>query len=102
MVRKPKFKLIAKGEDITEKLSKNLINISYEDKEKAESDEISLSIFGLYSKPLFGDSLELYLGFEKLFKCGSFSVNVVRKTILQIPLKLEQVLLILVEKAALI
>ena len=25
MVRKPKFKLIAKGEDITEKLSKNLV-----------------------------------------------------------------------------
>ncbi|ENU2303671.1 phage late control D family protein [Campylobacter coli] len=79
MVRKPKFKLIAKGEDITEKLSKNLINISYEDKEKAESDEISLSVFGLYSKPLFGDSLELWLGFEKLYKCGSFSVNVVSK-----------------------
>ncbi|EAI0841650.1 phage late control D family protein, partial [Campylobacter jejuni] len=79
MVRKPKFKLIAKGEDITEKLSKNLISISYEDKEKAESDEISLSVFGLYSKPLFGDSLELWLGFEKLYKCGSFSVNVVSK-----------------------
>ncbi|EAK5250097.1 phage tail protein, partial [Campylobacter coli] len=54
MVRKPKFKLIAKGEDITEKLSKNLISISYEDKEKSESDEIGLSVFGLYSKPLFG------------------------------------------------
>ncbi|ELS5003505.1 phage tail protein, partial [Campylobacter coli] len=79
MVRKPKFKLIAKGEDITEKLSKNLISISYEDKEKDESDEISLNVFGLYSKPLFGDSLELWLGFEKLYKCGSFSVNVVSK-----------------------
>ncbi|HEH4843526.1 TPA: phage tail protein, partial [Campylobacter jejuni] len=79
MVRKPKFKLIAKGKDITEKLSKNLISISYEDKEKDESDEISLNVFGLYSKPLFGDSLELYLGFEKLFKCGSFNVNVVSK-----------------------
>ncbi|ECQ1862347.1 TPA: phage tail protein, partial [Campylobacter coli] len=79
MVRKPKFKLIAKGEDITEKLSKNLISISYEDKEKSESDEIGLSVFGLYSKPLFGDSLELWLGFEKLYKCGSFSVNVVSK-----------------------
>lgn len=79
MVRKPQFKLIAKGQDITEKLSKNLISISYEDKEKDESDEISLSIFGLYSKPFFGDSLELFLGYEKLFKCGSFSVNVVSK-----------------------
>ncbi|EHB4460910.1 phage tail protein, partial [Campylobacter jejuni] len=68
MVRKPKFKLIAKGKDITEKLSKNLISISYEDKEKDESDEISLNVFGLYSKPLFGDSLELWLGFEKLYK----------------------------------
>ncbi len=67
MVRKPKFKLIAKGEDITEKLSKNLISISYEDKEKAESDEISLSVFGLYSKPLFGDSLEPKITLESIF-----------------------------------
>lgn len=52
MVRKPKFKLLAKKEDITQKLSKNLISISYEDKENNENDEISLSIFGLYTKPL--------------------------------------------------
>lgn len=64
MVRKPKFKLIAKGEDITEKLSKNLISISYEDKEKSESDEIGLSVFGLYSKPLFGDSLDFGLALK--------------------------------------
>ncbi|EAI8624637.1 phage tail protein [Campylobacter lari] len=79
MVRKPRFKLIAKGKDVTQKLSKNIISISYEDKEGNESDEISLSFFGLYSKPLFGDSLELWLGFEKLFKCGTFNVNVVSK-----------------------
>lgn len=79
MVRKPQFKLLAKGKDVTQKISKNLINISFEDKEKDESDEMSLSIFGLYSKVLFGDSLELWLGYEKLYKCGTFSVNVVSK-----------------------
>lgn len=79
MVRKPQFKLLAKGKDITDKISKNLICITYEDKEKDESDEISLSLFGLYSKPEFGDSLELWLGYEKLFKCGSFSVGTVSK-----------------------
>lgn len=83
MVKKPQFKLIAKGSDITEKISKNLISLSYEDKEKDESDEISLTLFGLYSKLAFGDSLELYLGYEKLFKCGSFSVGTVSKNYTQ-------------------
>ncbi|TEY01271.1 phage late control D family protein [Campylobacter sp. US33a] len=83
MVKKPQFKLVANDADITEKISKNLISISFEDKEKDESDEISLSIFGLYSKPLFGDSLELWLGLEKLFKCGTFSVATVSKNYTQ-------------------
>lgn len=80
MVKKPSFKLIACGKDISEKISKNLISISYEDKENSESDEISIEVFGLYSKPFFGDNLELYLGYENdFFKCGTFKVNVVSK-----------------------
>lgn len=79
MINKPSFKILAKGKDITQKISKNLISLSYEDKEKGESDEISFSVFGLYSKPLFGDSLELWLGYEKLYKCGTFSVNTLSK-----------------------
>lgn len=85
MVRKPIFKLIAEGKDITDKLSKNLISLEFIDTHGSdESDELSFSVFGLYKKPEFGDELELFLGYkvgvdEELFKCGSFSVSAVSK-----------------------
>lgn len=85
MVRKPIFKLIAGGKDITEKIAENLISIEYVDTHgNEESDEISFKVFGLFKKPEFGDELELYLGYRKeaedeLFKCGSFSVAGVSK-----------------------
>lgn len=76
MVRKPNFKLLAKGNDITAKIKANLINLSYEDKEGHESDEISIVVNGIYAKPIFGDSLELWLGYSNdLFHCGKFSVQ---------------------------
>ncbi|TKX33229.1 phage late control D family protein [Campylobacter taeniopygiae] len=76
MVRKPSFKLIANDKDITQKISLNLISLSFDDKAKDESDEISLSLNGLYARAPFGDKLELWLGFDdKLFKCGTFSIN---------------------------
>ncbi|EPQ8291123.1 phage late control D family protein [Campylobacter jejuni] len=76
MVRKPCFKLIANDKDITQKISLNLISLSFDDKAKDESDEISLSLNGLYARAPFGDKLELWLGFDnKLFKCGTFSIN---------------------------
>lgn len=76
MVKTPNFKLIAKGKDITENIRKNLIQISFEDKEGHESDEISFMVSGIYAKPYFGDNLVLYLGYgENLWKCGSFSVQ---------------------------
>ncbi|EAI5420183.1 phage tail protein [Campylobacter coli] len=76
MVRKPSFKLIANNKDITQKISLNLISLSFDDKAKDESDEISLSLNGLYARAPFGDKLELWLGFDnKLFKCGTFSIN---------------------------
>lgn len=78
MVRKPNFKLEAKGKDITDKIKANLINLTFTDKEGSESDEISFKLFGLYAKPLFGDSLKLWLGWEeKLYLCGSFFVQTV-------------------------
>lgn len=84
MVKKPDFKILAKGKDITDKISKNLINLSFNDKAKDESDEMSITLNGLYSKPEFGDSLELWLGYENaLYKCGSFSLNSVSKNYTQ-------------------
>ncbi|MGG7074581.1 phage tail protein [Campylobacter sp. 9BO] len=76
MVRVPNFKLLAKGNDITAKIKSNLINLNYEDKEGHESDEISIVVNGIYAKPIFGDSLELWLGYSNdLFHCGKFSVQ---------------------------
>ncbi|MGH1600824.1 phage late control D family protein [Campylobacter majalis] len=76
MVRVPNFKLLAKGNDITAKIKSNLINLSYEDKEGSESDEISFVVNGIYAKPIFGDQLELWLGYgDNLYHCGKFSVQ---------------------------
>ncbi|HEG4982783.1 TPA: phage tail protein [Campylobacter jejuni] len=76
MVNHPSFKIKANDKDITQKISLNLINLSFDDKAKDESDEISISLNGLYARAPFGDKLELWLGFdEKLFKCGTFNIN---------------------------
>ena len=76
MVRKPAFKLEASGKDITNTIRKNLISLSFTDKEGNESDEISFTLFGIYAKPVFGDKLKLWLGYEnELYLCGSFSVQ---------------------------
>ncbi|MBR8466328.1 phage tail protein [Campylobacter sp. faydin G-140] len=76
MVKKPNFKLLAKGNDITAKIKSNLISLNYEDKEGSESDEISFVVNGIYAKPIFGDQLELWLGYgDNLFHCGKFSVQ---------------------------
>lgn len=80
MVRTPNFRLEAKGKDITNKIKANLIDLSFVDKCKDESDEISFKLNGLYAKPLFGDSLKLWLGWgESLYFCGSFLVQTVEK-----------------------
>ncbi|WP_169753573.1 phage late control D family protein [Campylobacter mucosalis] len=76
MVKAPNFKLLAKGSDITAKIKSNLINLSYEDKEGSESDEISFVVNSIYAKPAFGDDLELWLGYgDNLYHCGKFSVQ---------------------------
>ena len=75
MVMVPNFKLLAKGQDITAKIKANLISLSYEDKEGEQSDEISFSLNGIYAKPLFGDELELWLGYSQLYLCGRFAVQ---------------------------
>ncbi len=76
MVRKPAFKLEASGKDITNTIRQNLISLSFTDKEGNESDEISFTLFGIYAKPVFGDKLKLWLGYENgLYLCGTFSVQ---------------------------
>ena len=76
MVKHPNFKLEANGKDITEIIKANLISLNFDDKEGSKSDEISFSVSGIYAKPVFGDSLKLWLGYgEDLYLCGSFSVQ---------------------------
>ncbi len=76
MVMKPFYRLLANGDDVTQKLSRYTISIEYVDKKNEESDEISLKLHGLYTKPLFGDSLELWLGMgSEEWHCGKFSVQ---------------------------
>ena len=76
MVKHPNFKLEANGKDITEIIRANLIDLNFDDKEGSKSDEISFSVSGIYAKPVFGDSLKLWLGYgEDLYLCGSFSVQ---------------------------
>lgn len=78
MVKKPDFKLIAKGKDITQSIRKNLLKLNYKDDIDNKSDEINFTVQGLYKLP-FGDELELYLGYVgELYKCGTFFVQVVR------------------------
>ena len=76
MVKHPNFKLEANGKDITEIIKANLISLNFDDKAGSKSDEISFSVSGIYAKPVFGDSLKLWLGYgEDLYLCGSFSVQ---------------------------
>ena len=76
MIKHPTFKLEASGKDITNTIRQNLISLSFTDKEGNESDEISFTLFGIYAKPVFGDKLKLWLGYEnELYLCGTFSVQ---------------------------
>ncbi|AVK80670.1 phage tail protein [Campylobacter fetus subsp. testudinum] len=77
MVLTPNFKVVVNDKDMTEVIRANLISINYDDKEGEESDEVSITVHGIYNAPKFGDKIELYLGYAKLYKCGSFSLQTV-------------------------
>jgi len=81
MVERASFKLEANMErssgilpsadykDITSKIAKNLIELCFYDKEASQSDEISFTLLGSFQKPIFGDSLKLYLVIVIAFIC---------------------------------
>ncbi|MDR0666876.1 MAG: phage tail protein [Campylobacteraceae bacterium] len=84
MVVKPAFKIIAEEGDITQKIAKNLISLTYEDKENLQSDEMSFTLAALYEKKPFGTKLELHLGYaDNLFLCGLFTVQTITKNYLE-------------------
>ena len=83
MVRKPIFRLLANEKDITQTIRQNLISLGFDDKEGFKSDEISFKVHGIFAKPVFGDKLELYLGWadegeegaDNIWLCGKFTVQ---------------------------
>lgn len=80
MVRKPDFRLEAAGKNITAQIKKNLISLTYNDKQGAETDDLTLTLHGLFEKKPFGSDLKLFLGYEgNLFYCGVFFLQTFKK-----------------------
>ncbi|MDR0580189.1 MAG: phage tail protein [Campylobacteraceae bacterium] len=80
MVRKPDFKLEAAGKDITAQIKKNLISLTYNDKQGEETDDVNITLHGLFEIKPFGSDLKLFLGYEgNLFYCGVFYVQTFKK-----------------------
>lgn len=71
------FKIIAKGQDITETIKKNLISLEVRDEDGNMSDELTLTISSIYKRPKFGDELELFLGYKEkgLSKVGTYKIQ---------------------------
>lgn len=76
MVKKPVFKLVYKGEDITESIRPNLLSLTYRDESGDDADEVVIELSGQRKHWDFGDEVAVYLGYEKepLFPCGTFKV----------------------------
>jgi phage protein D len=80
MVKKPTFSILIGGINATLIVAKNLISLSYEDKDGDESDELSLELAGIYEKKPFGTKIEAHIGYEgDMFYCGSFSIQTISK-----------------------
>lgn len=74
---KPIYKIIVEGSDITKKLNRDITQISFIDEDGKASDEITLTLAGVFKRPKKGDEIKLYLGDEDngLFICGLFKVS---------------------------
>jgi phage protein D len=78
MVKKAIFLLEANDEDVTEKLKKNILSISFTDNAGTQSDSIALKIDGKnFQRPNKDDKLKLYFGYENesLFFAGTFNIQ---------------------------
>ena len=81
-VIKPAYQVLYNSKDITVDISDSLSSLSYTDKIKAASDEISISIQDLARKwmldwfPAKGDKIKLLLGYPgEMLNCGTFQVD---------------------------
>lgn len=81
-LRKPTFKILYNGKNITEDLTNEILGLSYTDKIKGESDDISFVVDdskGLWRnqwRPEKGDIIQVWMGYEnQLFPAGIFEVD---------------------------
>ncbi|MBE0491097.1 MAG: hypothetical protein IBX44_02475 [Sulfurospirillum sp.] len=61
----PIFRVEVNSSDVTDVLQKNMISLEVSDEEGVLSDEVTLKVAGAYTRPLYGDELKLWLGYEE-------------------------------------
>lgn len=81
-VAKPEYKIIYNGKNITEDVSKSLVNLVYTDKVSGEADEIEILLEDKEAKwqnswyPQKGAFLTVTIGLEgKILDCGVFQID---------------------------
>jgi phage protein D len=82
-VRQPAFKVVYEGTDITEDISRDVVQIFYEDAEGDESDELRITVDDMFAKwkdewrPNRGDRIKLSMGYmgEGLADFGTFEID---------------------------
>ena len=76
MVKTPTFKILANDKDVSTKLKKELISITFKDEVNNKADELTIKVGGEFARPLYEDDLKLFLGYDdNLTYCGSFSIQ---------------------------
>lgn len=81
--RRPLFKLLYRGIDITPDVESHLLTCTYTDKIHGEADEIDVTVqdrSGIWRGawcPEHGDKIELWIGYdgEQLVPCGAFEID---------------------------
>lgn len=82
-VRKPAFKIVYDGKDITQDITGNVVSISYTDNDEKEADEIEISVEDVEAfwrnswYPKKGSVIKLAIGFDDapLTDCGNFDID---------------------------
>ncbi|DAB40817.1 MAG TPA: phage tail protein [Sulfurovum sp. UBA12169] len=74
--KKPTYKILANGTDITATLQNNSASISLEDEANEEADQLCITVEGAIARPQADDTLELWMGYGlTLVYFGSFVVQ---------------------------
>lgn len=78
---KPNYKILWNKKDVTSDISRYLSSLSYADREEGMSDDITLTLDNSTMiwfndwYPEEGDTLDIYIGNDKLTPCGLFQVD---------------------------